>query len=116
MQADASALGNAPVEPRGTRTELPPGQTDRVFGLPSQVAVMTGAEDENGVEEDDLPDIPVVCTECDTRTTVPFPEVEDAVARHNEGVHDGETVAEVDPAVMDRLADFVAEDLGLLGE
>ena len=75
---------------------------------------MPSTDDESAGEEGDLPDIPVVCTECDTRTTVPFPEVEDAVARHNEGVHDGEAVAEVDPAVMDQLADFVAEDLGLL--
>ena len=77
---------------------------------------MPSTDDESAGEAGDLPDIPVVCPECDTRTTVPFPEVEDAVARHNKGVHDGEAVAEVDPAVMDRLADFVAEDLGLLGE
>ena len=75
---------------------------------------MPGAKNDSG--DEDLPDIPVVCPECDTRTAVPFPEVEDAVARHNEGVHDGEAVAEVDPAVMDQLAEFVAEDLGLLGE
>ena len=93
---------------------MPPGRTDRVFTWPSQVAVMPGVEDENGVEEDDLPDIPVVCTECDTRTTVPFPEVEDAVARHNRQLHDGEAVAAVDPDVLEELADFVAEDLGLL--
>ena len=68
--------------------------------------------DDDGGEE--VPDIPVVCTTCDTRTAVPFPEVEETVARHNERLHGGEAVAEVDPAVMDQLADFVAEDLGLL--
>ncbi len=64
--------------------------------------------------DEDVPDIPVVCPDCDTRTKVPFSDVEDAVARHNEQLHDGETVASVDPDVLDRLADFVAEDLGLL--
>jgi hypothetical protein len=37
-----------------------------------------------------------VCPDCDTRTKVPFPDVEDAVARHNEQLHDGEAVAAVD--------------------
>lgn len=67
-------------------------------------------------EERDAPEIPVVCNECDTKTKVPFPEVEDAVARHNRQLHDGEPVAEVDPAVLEELADFVAADLGLLEE
>jgi hypothetical protein len=66
--------------------------------------------------ESDPPEIPVVCPECDTRTYVPFPEVEETVARHNDGVHDGEAVAAVDPDVFDQLADYVASDLGLLEE
>jgi len=45
---------------------------------------------------------------------VPFPDVEAAVSRHNEQLHDGEAVASVDPDVLDQLADFVAEDLDLL--
>ncbi|MBO4248068.1 MULTISPECIES: hypothetical protein [Halomicrobium] len=64
--------------------------------------------------DDELPDIPVICTDCDTRTKVAFDEVEAAVERHNEQLHDGETVAQVDPEVMEVLADRVAEDLGLL--
>lgn len=67
-------------------------------------------------EESDAPEIPVVCSECDTRTKVPFPDVEDAVARHNRQFHEGEPVAEVDPAVLEKLADFVAADQGLLKE
>jgi hypothetical protein len=47
---------------------------------------------------------------------VPFPDVEETVERHNEGVHDGEQVAAVDPDVFDQLADYVAADLGLLEE
>jgi len=64
--------------------------------------------------DEDVPDIPVVCPDCDTQTKVPFPDVEDPVARHNEQLHDGEAVASVDPDVLDQLADFVAEDLDLL--
>lgn len=66
--------------------------------------------------EDEPPEIPVVCSECGTRSKIPFPEVETKVARHNEQLHDGESVAEVDPAVLEELADFVAADLGLLDE
>lgn len=64
--------------------------------------------------EKELPDIPVVCEECGTRTKVSFDDVEDAVARHNEQQHGGESIAQVDPAVMEELADRVAEDIGLL--
>ena len=66
--------------------------------------------------ESEPPEIPVVCPECTTRTYVPFPDVEETIARHNEGVHGGESVAAVDPDVFDQLADYVAEDLGLLEE
>jgi hypothetical protein len=64
--------------------------------------------------DNEPPEIPVVCSECDTRTKVHFPEVEEAVARDNRRIHDGEAVAEVDPVVLEELADFVATDLGLL--
>jgi len=63
---------------------------------------------------DEQPDIPVVCPACDTRTKVAFEDVEAAVARHNDQLHDGESVARVDPAVLEELADRVAEDMGLL--
>lgn len=62
------------------------------------------------------PAIPVVCPECDTRTRIPFSDVDEAVDRHNENVHDGEPLATVDPDVFDHLADHVAADLGLLEE
>jgi hypothetical protein len=65
---------------------------------------------------DDDPTVPIVCPDCETTTRVPLPEVADAVERHNESVHDGEEVAAVDPAVTERLADLVAEDMGLLDE
>ncbi|QIO22956.1 hypothetical protein [Haloarcula sp. JP-L23] len=65
-------------------------------------------------EDDELPEIPVVCTACDTRTRVPFEDVESAVDRHNEQLHDGDPVAEVDPDVLDQLVDRLGRDLGLL--
>lgn len=45
---------------------------------------------------------------------MPLSEVETTVTRHNERLHDGETRAEVDPALADQLADLVAEEMGLL--
>ena len=63
--------------------------------------------------EDELPEIPVICESCGTRTTVAFDDVEGAVARHNEQLHDGESVATVDPDVLEHLTDRVGEDLGL---
>ncbi|MFB6194799.1 MAG: hypothetical protein ABEI80_01400 [Haloplanus sp.] len=63
---------------------------------------------------DDEPTVQITCTACATTTRVPLSEVADAVERHNEQLHDGESIAEVDPAVADSLADLVADDLGLL--
>ena len=59
------------------------------------------------------PTVPIVCTVCETETRVPLSDVADALTRHNEGAHDGDEVAEVDPGLKDQLADLVAEDLGL---
>ena len=64
----------------------------------------------------DEPTVPIVCTDCETETRVPLSDVADALSRHNEGKHGGEEVAEVDPALKDRLADLVAADLGLFEE
>lgn len=63
--------------------------------------------------EDD-PTVPVLCTECETTTEVPLSEVAESIERHNEQMHDGEEIAEVDPDLAEQLADIVAEDLGLL--
>jgi len=64
----------------------------------------------------DDPSVPIVCTECETETRVPLSDVGEALTRHNDGKHDGEDVAEVDPALKDQLADLVADDLGLFDE
>lgn len=64
--------------------------------------------------DDEMPEIPVVCEACGTRTAVPFEDVEDAVTRHNEQLHDGDSEAQVDPDVLDALVDRAAEDMGLL--
>lgn len=63
--------------------------------------------------DDEMPEIPVVCTACGTRTQVPFEEVEAAVERHNEQLHNGESVAEVDPEVLEALTTRLGEDMGL---
>jgi len=63
---------------------------------------------------DDEPAVPIRCEACETTSRVPVSEVGDAVDAHNDRLHDGAAVAEVDPAVTEQLADLVAEDLGLL--
>jgi len=68
------------------------------------------------MSSDDDPTVPIVCSACETTTRVPLAEVADAVERHNENVHDGEEIATIDPAIKDRLADLVAEDMGLLDD
>ncbi|ELY45309.1 hypothetical protein [Natronorubrum bangense] len=66
--------------------------------------------------ESDDPQVPIVCTECETTSRVPLADVADAVDRHNEQLHDGDEVAAVDPDVADQIADLVATELGLLEE
>ena len=61
----------------------------------------------------DEPSVPIVCDECETETRVPLDDLADALDKHNDQKHGGDAVAEVDPAIKDRLADLVAEDLGL---
>lgn len=68
------------------------------------------------MSSDDDPTVPIVCEECDTRTRVPLSTLAESVERHNETRHDGDTVARVDPALADQIADLVVEDMGLLDE
>jgi hypothetical protein len=63
---------------------------------------------------DDETDVPIVCTECETTAEVALSELADRLEQHNERMHDGESVAEVDPDVADQLADLIADELGLL--
>lgn len=63
---------------------------------------------------DDDPEVPIVCEACETTARIPLSDVAEMLDRHNERRHDGEQVARVDPELADRLADMVAEDLGLL--
>lgn len=66
------------------------------------------------MSDEQEPTVPVVCDACGTETAVPLSELEATVTRHNERRHDGEAGARVDPELADRLADVVAEDMGLL--
>jgi len=65
-------------------------------------------------DDTDDPEIPIVCEACGTETTVPLSDVADQLERHNENRHDGETHAEVDPALKSQIQDLVAKDIGLL--
>jgi len=73
-----------------------------------------GGSHEQSSMSNDAPTVPVVCSACETETEVALDEVAGAIERHNEQLHDGESVAEVDPAVAGHVADLVAEELGLL--
>ncbi|WP_181685740.1 hypothetical protein [Halorhabdus salina] len=63
---------------------------------------------------DDESSVPIVCDECGTTAQIPLSDLADQLEAHNERMHDGEPVAEVDPDVADQLADLVADELGLL--
>ncbi|QSG10425.1 Uncharacterized protein HSR122_3057 [Halapricum desulfuricans] len=58
--------------------------------------------------------MPIICEECGTETRVPLERLAETLERHNENRHDGEQIAQVDPDIADRIADMVANDLGLL--
>lgn len=64
-------------------------------------------------DSDAGPTVPVVCSECGTTTRVPLDDLAETVDRHNEQVHDGESVAEVDPDVKASLVDLIADELGV---
>jgi hypothetical protein len=66
-------------------------------------------------QDTDEPTVPIVCEACGTRSRVPLDDLRDSLDTHNEHRHDGEEVAQVDPALSDALADQVAADLGLYG-
>jgi hypothetical protein len=40
--------------------------------------------------------------------------VAESIERHNDQLHDGEDIAQVDPELAEQLQDLVAKDLGLL--
>jgi hypothetical protein len=65
-------------------------------------------------ENDADPTVPIVCSECGTNTDLPISEVADTIEQHNERLHDGEEIAQVDPDIAEQITDLVAEDLGLL--
>ena len=67
-------------------------------------------------DPDEDPRVPILCPECETTSRIPLADVGEAVARHNEQLHDGRDVAHVDPDVANHLADLVADELGLLDE
>lgn len=65
-------------------------------------------------EPDADPKVPIVCPACETTSRIPLSKVAASLEQHNDRLHDGDDVAEIDPALAEELADIVAEDLGLL--
>jgi len=63
---------------------------------------------------DDEPDVPIICPECETTSRIALSDVADSLEQHNERMHEGQEVAQVDPDIADQLANIVAEDMGLL--
>lgn len=59
-------------------------------------------------------EVTITCEACGTEARVPLDRVPEAIEAHNERQHDGEPVAEIDPAVKSRLQDLLAEEMGLL--
>ncbi|NHX35318.1 MULTISPECIES: hypothetical protein [Halolamina] len=68
------------------------------------------------MSDDDGPEVPIHCPECETTTRVPLDDLAERIERHNESVHDGEEFARVDPELAAAFQDLVVEDLGLLEE
>ena len=64
----------------------------------------------------DHPHVPIVCEQCDTTARVALPELAETLMGHNDRLHDGEELAVVDPAVVDSLADLIADDMGLFDD
>jgi hypothetical protein len=68
------------------------------------------------MSDDDGPQVPIHCPECETTTRVPLSDLQERIESHNESVHDGEDVAQVDPAVAEQFQNIVLEESGLLEE
>ena len=64
--------------------------------------------------DESAPLVPIVCAACETTARVPLSDLADRLETHNDRMHDGEQIAEVDPDVADYIADLIAADLGLL--
>lgn len=63
---------------------------------------------------DDVPEVPIVCAECNTQTRVGLNDAGEVIDRHNTQLHDGDDVARIDPDVAAHVLDMVAQDLGLV--
>ena len=115
LEAFADRVMPCPSMRRFQRDRVPGptvGRPDPAVGtlIPARSRVPTMTDDGDDAD----PDVPIHCPACETTTRVPLSEVGARVERHNEGLHDGEDVARVDPELVDQLADIVAEELGLV--
>ncbi|KAB1188777.1 MULTISPECIES: hypothetical protein [Haloferax] len=62
-------------------------------------------------DDDDAPLVPIVCEECETTSRIPLSEVPDKIRKHNDQLHDGEDIAQVDPEIVRHVTDLAAEDI-----
>ncbi|KAB1194624.1 MULTISPECIES: hypothetical protein [Haloferax] len=64
-------------------------------------------------DDDDAPLVPIVCEACETTSRIPLSDVPDTIQKHNDQLHDGEDIAQVDPEIVRHVTDLAAEDIGV---
>lgn len=64
-------------------------------------------------DSDEEPRVPIVCDDCETTSRVPLSDAAETIAKHNEQLHDGDDIAQIDPDIVSHVTDLAAEDLGL---
>ncbi|WP_416839339.1 hypothetical protein [Haloferax sp. DFSO52] len=62
-------------------------------------------------DDDDAPLVPIVCEECETTSRVSLSAVPETIQKHNDQLHDGEAVAQVDPEIVRHVTDLAADDI-----
>lgn len=68
------------------------------------------------MSDDDGPQVPIHCPDCETTSRVPLSDLESRIESHNEALHDGDDVARVDPDIAEQFRNLVVEEMGLLDE
>lgn len=77
---------------------------------------MVAAGEVASMPDDDGPQVPIHCPDCETTTRVPLADLESRIEQHNDAVHDGEEVAGVDPGIAEQFQNIVLEESGLLDD
>ena len=64
-------------------------------------------------DDEGAPHVPIVCEACETTSRIPLSDVPDTIQKHNDQLHDGEDVAQVDPEIVRHVTDLAAGDMQL---